>query len=120
MNDSHLIDRTLTKAYRSIQRVLDKSWSPPLTVWEAAHEIVMSMELAGVPRDQVDVAVSRGKVVLSGVRKCAPGREAYPPPRFRRTVALPGDADARQVVTEMQQGVLKVRVARRPPCTPLA
>jgi HSP20 family protein len=113
-------DRALRRVYQSVARALDQSWQPPMTVWQATHEIVLSLELAGVPRDDIDIAVSRGRLVCSGVRKPNRLTASARAPRFRRSILLPQDADTQQISTELKQGILRVRVARRPPCTPLA
>jgi HSP20 family molecular chaperone IbpA len=119
MIETRFIDRALRSVVRSVARALDQSWAPPVTVSERAHEIVFSLDVAEIAREKIDISISRGRLIYSGVRRAnLASTEAQS--RFRRSIALPRDVDARQISTELRQGVLRVRVGRRPPCTPLA
>jgi HSP20 family molecular chaperone IbpA len=121
MTRKTLFEYALNQVYRSVRLAIAKRWSPPVKIQKRDDEVVLSFDVASIPRQQFGVTVSRGRLVLTGCRGSLRMRGLNESPgRFRRAVALPSDADGEQVKTELRQGVLEVHVSRRPPCTPLA
>src|SRR5215471_18036205 len=45
-----------------------RTWTPAIEVWESQTEIVVRVELAGVPREAIDIAVAQNLLSVSGRR----------------------------------------------------
>jgi HSP20 family protein len=77
------------------------------------------LDLAGVGKQDISVAVQDGVLVVRGTKQgSAPegarivrGERAYGP--FQRTIPLPSDADDQDIAASYTQGVLELRVGRR-------
>ena len=94
------------------------TWSPPVAVWESAKEIVVRLDLPGVPRDQVEISFEQGALQVRGHR---------PPPTepglrfqqgevqvgaFRRTLVLPHAGRTGDPTARLRDGILEVRIPR--------
>ena len=44
-------------------------WTPQVDVYETDNDLVFSVELPGVEKDQVDISVDGGRLIISGERK---------------------------------------------------
>src|SRR5258705_8330536 len=59
----------------AIQQQLDRfapgpaGWVPPIDVHETAHEYVITAELPGLRRDDIQIQVTDGRLQLSGERR---------------------------------------------------
>jgi HSP20 family molecular chaperone IbpA len=121
MTQHRLFEYALREVYRSVRVAIEKRWSPPMQIQKREDEVVLSFDVANIPRQQFGVTISRGRLVLTGCRGSLRMRGIERSPgRFRRAVSLPSDVDTKQLKTELRHGVLEVHVGRRPPCTPLA
>jgi HSP20 family protein len=97
------------------------SWTPPMSVWESHTEIRLCLDLAGVPRDKVQV-VAQGKILTISGNRPAPESEDFklhsseaPIGPFRRTVYIPGGMrEATEPRAEMKDGVLEIRIPKEP------
>ena len=93
------VDRLLDALGRIGGPTRSPSWSPPLALWEGGNEIVVRLDLPGVPQSSVQVRASSGRIEVSGHRNPRP-QDRNPPlePRyiesiygeFRRVVDLTG------------------------------
>lgn len=96
------------------------AWAPPVTVWERAEELVVCVDLPGVPRDAVAVSATASMLVVSGRRPIPMNGAAEvrinsaeaPFGGFRRYVALPAGAQADRLTAQMRDGVLELHVPR--------
>jgi HSP20 family protein len=94
------------------------TWSPPVAVWESAKEIVVRLDLPGVPRDQVEINFEQGALQVRGHRP--PPTEASlrfqqgeaPLGAFRRTLMLPHAGLTGDPTAHLRDGVLEVRIPR--------
>jgi len=48
-------------------------WSPPIDVYETDDRYVVTAELPGLPRDQVDLALEDNRLIIRGVRTAGGG-----------------------------------------------
>ena len=106
--------------FRNIgERVAD--WFAPRSEAKAAgdfYEIIM--ELPGVDKDDIDISLHEGVLVVKGEKHCERQQEGegyffsereYG--RFQRTFRLPGDVKEDGVSAEFSNGVLKISVPKR-------
>lgn len=98
-----------------------EGWRPAMTTWEGLNEVLVSMDLPGVSRDQVQVSVTGGTLEVHGSRPARISQDGgqlelrYSEPRFgtfRRMVPLPPGMALDQLQAQMRSGVLEIRIPR--------
>ena len=58
-------------------------WTPPVDLYENADEFVLTAELPGLARDQIDIHAEDSRIVIRGARAAALGRD-IPCEQFHR------------------------------------
>ena len=104
----------------AIQQRLDRfspdpsGWIPPIDVHETADEYVITAELPGLGRDDVEIKVHDGRLQISGHRRerDVPCEQYHRMERghgsFSRTFELPHPVDDERVTADLHDGVLPV------------
>ena len=104
----------------AIQQRLDRfapgpaGWIPPVDIHETADEYVITAELPGLERDDIEIQVDDGRLTISGVRRerDAPCEQYHRVERghgdFSRTFQLPLPVDADRITADLHDGVLTV------------
>ena len=104
----------------AIQQRLDRfapgpsGWIPPIDVHETTDEYVITAELPGLGRDDVQIQVRDGHVQISGERRerDVPCEQYHRVERghgsFSRTFELPQPVDGERVTADLRDGVLTV------------
>lgn len=98
---------------------------PPLNIGNTPESVEVYAFAPGLDPAKLEVTVDRGVLSIAGERSSAVPDEAGKKRvsvysrerlggRFRRAVSLPEDADPGQVQADYRDGVLHVRIARRP------
>ena len=93
---------------------------PPVNLYEAANEYVLTAELPGLSGDDIDISVERNRVTLRGERKIEHPSDAslHRVERqggvFRRTIELPVDVDADKAQAVCRNGVLMLQIPKAP------
>jgi len=116
------VDRLLSILSPPEQEAAVLAWSPPVSVWENDKEFVVSVDLAGVSRNDVEVKLQENIVTISGKRNPTfltdhrlRASERPFGPFFRKIVLPPAnrtrDANT-QVNAQMRDGQLEIRVAK--------
>lgn len=104
-------------------------WSPSVDVTEGEKEYVVTAELPEVKKEDAKVTVENGILTISGERRKEQeekkeGTRYHRVERcygvFLRSFVLPEDADPSRVTATMKDGVLKVRIEKRPGTPPTA
>jgi HSP20 family protein len=104
----------------AIQQRLDRfapgpaGWNPPVDLHETPDHYVVTAEIPGLSRADVEIRVHDGRLTLSGVRRerGAPCEQYHRVERgrgaFSRTFQLPIPVDADHIVADLHDGVLTV------------
>ena len=104
----------------AIQQRLDRfapgpsGWIPPIDVHETADEYVITAEVPGLGREDVQIDVREGHVQISGQRRerNLPCEQYHRVERghgsFARTFELPHPVDGTRVTADLRDGVLTV------------
>jgi HSP20 family protein len=100
-----------------------ESWTPPIDVYETDGAYVITAEVPGLAREQVDVAAEHARVTIQGRREAHPrSAEAvhfHQVERghgsFRRTFEFAHAIDAEHVTADLADGVLTISVPKRLP-----
>lgn len=97
------------------------AWSPPVDIFEAENEFVLTAELPGVEREEVDVAVEGDRLTLRGQRNLEKECDSAQFHRierrhgaFFRVFQFPESVDAERITAKMTHGVLTVTLPKRP------
>ena len=93
---------------------------PPVDIFEDGGRMVLWVELPGVAREDVEVGVQEGSLVIHGERRMDPNLQpddfhrverSYGP--FRRTFKMPPGIQMDAIQAEMRNGVLEVVLPRK-------
>lgn len=94
-------------------------WSPAVDVLETEVHYIVRAELPGATRDEVEVSVSSGRLVIWGERPW-PGETDETTYRrversygwFLRQFTLPADADHTQIEALFRDGILEIAIPK--------
>jgi len=110
----------------SLQDELDRLFESPLTGWAPALDVqedkdnfTVRVELPGLKRDEIDVSLQNGALVISGERKeekVSDGTEIHRQERFygkfQRALTLPEPVAADKVKADYRDGVLTIKLPK--------
>lgn len=95
------------------------TWLPALDVWESEDELVLALDLPGIPPESVAIEVDDGVLTVSGQRerKVEEERDRYYRferrfGAFSRSVTLPQGVDEEKIEAAFEDGVLEIRVPK--------
>jgi HSP20 family protein len=103
------------------------AWSPNTDVYEGADDVVVKMELAGVPAESIRILLENRVLLVEGLRRDPHSGESaagyrfrqmeveYGP--FRRVIEMPFAVDGENTRARMQNGILFIRLPRAPETT---
>jgi HSP20 family protein len=98
-------------------------WVPAVDLYETADSYVIAVELPGLSRDDFQISVQDGKLVLKGHRRpTAAANEQYHRVerghgQFSRSFALPQPIDEQAIAADLRDGILSVTVPKVAPAT---
>jgi HSP20 family protein len=96
-------------------------WTPPVDLYETATGYVLSAELPGLTRDQIDIHAENSRIVIRGARGAAPERdipcEQYHRVerghgQFSRAFSLPEPIDVEGITADLKDGVLTITMPK--------
>jgi HSP20 family protein len=96
-------------------------WTPPVDLYETASDFVLTAELPGLTRDQIDIHAEDSRIVIRGARGAGLDREISCEQfhrverghgRFSRAFSLPEPIDVDAVTADLKDGILTVTVPK--------
>ena len=94
-------------------------WSPAFDVYEEKDNFIVKAELPGMKKEDINVSLHDGDLIISGERKSetrSEGTEIYRAERFfgkfQRSIPLPATVAASNVKAEYKDGVLTVTLPK--------
>jgi HSP20 family protein len=101
-------------------------WAPPVDVYETADRYVVTAELPGLTRDQVEVALQDNLLTIRGTRPAAvpetSTRHFHQVERghgsFDRVFEFVEDIDSAHINADLRDGVLTITLPKRPAPAP--
>jgi HSP20 family protein len=96
-------------------------WSPSVDIAENDREYLLKAELPDVRKQDIQLSVENGSLLLSGERRVEREEKgltfhrterAYG--RFERAFSLPENADKEKITSEYKEGILTVHVPKNP------
>ncbi len=101
------------------------SFVPPVDVYEDEHAITLKLEVPGVEQKDIDIRLENNTLSIRGERKFEKEEKEENFHRierrygsFSRSFTLPNTVDPEQVNAEFENGVLKVKLAKRAEAKP--
>jgi len=97
-------------------------WRPQIDIYETERMLIIQAEVAGVRQEEIRLEIAPRTVKISGVREGGAHKEEaryhlaeIPCGYFERTLALPVAIDTETAVAFYREGLLEVRLTKRPP-----
>jgi HSP20 family protein len=104
-----------------------EGFNPAIDIASENGEYVISAELPGVKREEIEVHFERGILTLSGEKKSDHKKEGKDYFRFEssygkfvRKIRLPEDVDSEKMSANFENGVLRIRVKKAESAKPKA
>jgi len=115
------IDRLFEAPFADLARVGEffNGWAPPLDLSEDKDNLVATVEIPGLGKENLDVSVQEGVLSVSGERVREKDREtdqahrrerAYG--RFHRTISLPKPVKVEAIKATYREGVLTITMPK--------
>jgi HSP20 family protein len=101
------------------------AWAPAIDVYETAAAYVVTAEVPGVSRDEIELAFEESRLTLRGCRAeraSTAGVHFHQIERshgsFARTFEFPGRIDVDHVTADLKDGVLTITLPKAPAPAP--
>ncbi len=118
-------EKTVEDMFRSVSpgfTLTDRTWKPPMDMNETPEEVIVVAEVPGVDKDDLEVEISSKAVRIKGrryARHCS-ANSTYRLAElqygsFERILFLPAPIDPEIVSAAYQNGLLEIRLAKKPP-----
>jgi HSP20 family protein len=111
---NELFDRTFQKQIMDEDIGLEY-WAPHVDIYESPSEFVILAELPGIKKDEISIELNNNKLLISGERKASyrEGEAAFHRVErrhgpFRREVEVPMRVDEKNILADIEAGVLRV------------
>jgi HSP20 family protein len=99
------------------------AWTPPIDVYETHDRYVLSAEVPGLVREQIELAVDNNRLTIRGSRPAsipdAPDRRYHQVERgyggFSRTFEFNDAIASDRITADLHEGVLTVTLPKIPP-----
>jgi len=102
----------------------------PVDVVEEGDSYIVSAELPGFTEEEVDVTLNDNLMVISAGKKGGEKEKEEASPkylirersagRYKRSFALPKDADRESIKASLKEGVLNLTIGKKPEAKPLS
>jgi HSP20 family protein len=94
-------------------------WTPPVDLYETADAFVVSAELPGLTREDIEIRFLDGQLTLQGTRRTPPDvpceryhRVERGHGAFSRRFALSAPVDPHGISADLRDGILTIRVPK--------
>jgi len=105
--------------FADIQQAVGGGVYPPVNVYNGPDDMIVQADLAGVPREDLDISITGETLVVRGVKKAQEGEDRLRYQRrergtgeFSRTIVLPDKVDVDRIEAKMEAGILTVRLPK--------
>jgi len=96
-------------------------WTPSVDLYETPDEFVLTAELPGLTRNQIEIHAEDSRITIRGSRSAGPGREIPCEQyhrverghgRFSRSFSLPEAIDIDHIAADLRDGVLTITIPK--------
>ena len=97
--------------------------SAPLTLWEDAEHFFVELDLPGLKQEDIDITLDKNLLKITAERKAPEGERKYWHQerafgKVQRVVSLPETVATDNVEADFRDGVLSIRLAKKPEVQP--
>ncbi|MEL7530799.1 MAG: Hsp20/alpha crystallin family protein [Bacteroidota bacterium] len=99
---------------------LQRSFSVRTDIYQHDDQYIIELELPGVPKEDVDVKIYEGVLIIRGNKKLPEHVEAHVYDKrerkfgeFRRDIELPAGAEPESIKAKFENGLLRIRFPRK-------
>lgn len=120
------INRLFDAPFSGLERSdVFNTWAPAVDLYEDKDNLVVTAELPGMKKEEIEISLHEGNLVIAGERKVEKqygekdtqrAERFYG--RFQRTIALPKAVDGAAVKAANKDGVLTVTLPKAPEAKP--
>ena len=124
----NLMNRLYRESYRPEspeEALTTTSFAPLVDIYEDEHNITLKMEVPGIDEKDIDVRIENNTLTVHGERKMEKEEKEENFRRierqygsFTRSFTLPSSVDAGQVTANYDNGVLKIKLAKKAEAKP--
>jgi len=117
------LEKSMEEMFRSVSPLFSLSeriWKPPMDMNETSDQIIITAEVAGVDKDDLEVEISSKAVRIRATRRaslCRPDTTyrlaEIQYGRFERILFLPAPIDPEVVSASYANGMLEIRLAKQ-------
>ena len=119
------INRLFRESYSPEDALTTTSFAPPVDIYEDEHNITLKLEVPGIDEKDIDVRIDNNTLTVHGERKIEKEEKEENFRRverqygsFTRSFTLPSTVDPQQVSADYNQGVLKIKLAKKAEAKP--
>jgi HSP20 family protein len=121
------MDRLFRQSYspEGPEEALTSSFAPPVDTYEDEHNFVLKLEVPGIDEKDIDVHVDNNTLTVHGERNIEKEEKEENYRRierqygsFTRSFTLPSSVDQGQVSAHYDNGVLKIKLAKKAEAKP--
>jgi HSP20 family protein len=116
------IEKTIEDMFQSINpmfTIAERSWKPPIDMYETSEEVIIVSELAGVSKEDLEIEISSKAIRVYGVRSEMPRMDdvrfslaEIQYGAFERVLRFPAQIDPEVVSASFSAGMLQIRCAK--------
>lgn len=99
---------------------LQRGFSVRGDIYQHEDQYVIELELPGVPKEDVDLKIYEGVLIVRGTKKLPEHAEAHAYEKrerrfgeFRRDIQLPAEAELENIKAKFENGLLRIRFPRK-------
>ena len=116
------MEQVMAQLLRDVQPLETPApWTPRVDICESADGFVVTLEVAGVEREEIDIVVEDRCLRISGTRSdpspsgCVRWHQMeIAQGRFERVLMLPQEVDPERITATHKDGYLHIRIPRDP------
>ncbi len=119
------MNRLFEEQYGGREELTTGAFVPPVDIYEDEHNIQLKLEVPGIEEKDLDIKVENNVLTVSGERKLEKEEKEENFHRverrygsFTRSFTLPNTIDTGNIQADYDNGVLKIRLAKRAEAKP--
>ena len=122
------LNRLFRESYNSEgpeEALTTTNYAPPVDIYESEHNITLKIDVPGIDEKDIDVRIEGNTLTVHGERKIEKEEKEENFRRverqygsFTRSFTLPSSVDSAQVSADYNQGVLKIKLAKKAEAKP--
>ena len=92
-------------------------WTPAADIYETESGYTIALDLPGIKREALEIDIDDNRLMVKGTRivdASSARRSERPRGKFVRSFTVPGSIDQGKIGAEYKDGVLQIRLPKRP------